>query len=151
MKAPKADQETFERCEKEGIYKDGKYKEEYVQALQSVYQPITISVPVPRYLRDVFGSLSWDVYHAMWGRESEFKITGNLKSLDLRRRLREIQAPVLIIASDSGLIPFEYAKRDAENIRNSKLVLIENAKHFIFLDQPKQFEQVVKEFLVEKK
>jgi proline iminopeptidase len=146
--APKHDRDILEKYEKRGLYSEGeKYPEEYLSAIQPAYAPYTIVTLVPNYLMRVFGELNWDVYKAMWGKESEFKITGTLRSYDVHNRLKEITVPVLMIYGANDLVPIEFAKRDAAQIRNSKLVVIEDAKHYCFIDQPKEFEKVVRDFL----
>ncbi len=147
--APKNEREILEKYEKRGLYSEGeKYPEEYLSAIQPTYEPYTIVMLVPNYLMRVFGELNWDVYKTMWGEESEFKITGTLSYFDVRGRLNELSMPVLMIYGANDLVPIELAKRDAAQIRNSKLVIIEDAKHYCFIDQPKEFERIVRDFLI---
>jgi proline iminopeptidase len=149
--APKHAQEIFEKYERLGLYSAGeKYPEEYLAAVQPTYNPYTIGPLVPNYLMKVFDDLNWDVYRALWGEESEFKITGALRNYDVRSRLKEIKVPVLMIYGANDLVPIEFAKRDAAQIPNSRLVVLEDAKHFCFIDQPKEFEKVVRDFLARK-
>lgn len=148
--APVEAQKIFEKYEKRGLYrKGGKYPEEYLNAVQPTYEPYVIGASVPNYLIKVFSELDWNVYRAIWGEESEFKVTGTFRSFDVRSRLKEINVPVLMIYGETDLVPIEIAKRDAAQMRNSKLVVIEDAKHYCFIDQPKEFERIVRAFLEE--
>lgn len=113
------------------------------------YETCTTTVTVPNTLIKVFANLNWDVYRTIWGEKSEFLVTGTMKNYDVRRRLREIIIPTLIIIGDSDMVPIDLARRDAQSFQNSRLVVLEDAKHFSFLDQPKKFEKAVADFLKE--
>ncbi len=60
-----------------------------------------------------------------------------------------IENPTLIIngKNDKETPPY-MAKRFAKNIKNSKLILLENAGHFCFIDRASKFNWEVREFLL---
>ncbi len=70
------------------------------------------------------------------------------KMFDLRDRLTQVTAPALIVvgSDDSVCSPFA-ARRLHLALPNSKLLLIENAGHFPWLEQPERFFTDVPMFL----
>lgn len=55
---------------------------------------------------------------------------------------------LLIFGKEDSETPLYMAKKLNEEIKNSRLVLFENAGHFCFLDKPHAFNMEVKEFLL---
>ncbi len=67
---------------------------------------------------------------------------------DIRDRLAEIETPTLILAGRHDWItPIRFAKELADNLKNVKLVVFENAGHSINADEPDKFQAVTREFL----
>jgi proline iminopeptidase len=66
---------------------------------------------------------------------------------DYRPALRNVKAPVLIIHGDKDLMPLEACKTYDGLFPNSRLVVINNAGHFSFDEQPEQFAHAVASFL----
>lgn len=141
-------QEVCERCEQEGLYKNGNtYPPEYQAALDVAYEPVTISVPPPPCLQDMFTKVAYDVYRVMWGEQSEFKITGTLAEFNAEPRLGEIHAPTLVIVGASDMPTIEMAQKTARLIPNASLQVFEHSRHFPFLEEPEKFMQVLRQFL----
>jgi proline iminopeptidase len=138
----------YERYEREGLYRHGDhYPEEYQAALDIAYAPVTISVPAPVYLQEMFSKVAYDVYRVMWGEETEFKVTGTLAEFDARPRLAEIRVPTLVIVGRSDMPTVGMAQAMAAAIPGARLEVFEHARHFPFIEEPKKFLDVVRTFI----
>lgn len=76
--------------------------------------------PWPAGLERSFAEAGYDVYNTMNG-PSEFTVTGSLKTWDIMDRLPEIAG--------------------------SRLVIIEDASHLCFAEQPEEFNKVINSFM----
>ncbi|MZP30811.1 alpha/beta fold hydrolase [Heliobacterium undosum] len=66
---------------------------------------------------------------------------------DTRERLREIQAPVLILAGRKDFVcPVQYAEEMASRIHGSRLVLFEQSGHLAHLEEPAAFAHAMASF-----
>jgi pimeloyl-ACP methyl ester carboxylesterase len=66
----------------------------------------------------------------------------------LRRRLRHLQAPTLVIhGEDDGLIPVEYARELSKLVPNGDLEVLGGAGHLPMFETPDEFVGVVQKFL----
>lgn len=138
----------YEKYERAGLYNNGDaYPPEYQAALDVAYEPIHISIPLPDYLQDSFAKIAYDVYRAMWGEESEFRITGTLKDFDFYPRLREIRVPTLVIAGASDMPTIAMAQKTADALPDARLEIFQHSRHFPFLEEPEKFVRVVSQFL----
>ena len=61
--------------------------------------------------------------------------------------LRSITCPVLIVVSEYDYYPLEDTKTYMEKINNAQLVVIEGAHHAVTLENPKAFNQVLRDHL----
>jgi proline-specific peptidase len=138
----------YERFERDGLYKGrDAYPPEYQAALDIAYEPIFISIPPPDYLMNSFAKIAYDVYRAMWGQESEFKITGTLASFDAEPRLHEIRVPTLVIVGASDMPTIAMAEKTARLIPNARLEVFEHSRHFPFIEEKDKFIRLVSAFL----
>ena len=145
---PEETRAIYARYEQEGLYKNrDRYPDEYQAALDIAYEPVMISIPAPDYIQDVFGNLAYDVYRAMWGEQSEFKLTGTLAGFDLRQELDQIQAPSLVVVGASDMPTVAMARETARRIPHARLEIFEHSRHFPFLEEPEKFFKLVREFL----
>jgi len=71
------------------------------------------------------------------------------KLQDQRAALQKISVPVLVMKAQCDNQPWGYATEYAEVLQNSRLVLVENAGHNIFLEQPATFITLIRNFLLE--
>ena len=65
----------------------------------------------------------------------------------MRDRLGQIGCPVLLIASDMDYTPVSAKELYLAEIPAARLVVIENSRHAVPLDQPEAFNAAVSEFL----
>ena len=67
---------------------------------------------------------------------------------DVRKQLSQINAPTLIIAGTADkMTPLKYSTYLADNILNSKLVVVQGAGHMAHLEQPSIVGDVIKTWL----
>jgi proline iminopeptidase len=145
---PEATRAVYDRCEREGLYQNrDRYPDEYQAALDIAYEPVFISVPPPDYLQDMFGKLAYDVYRAMWGEESEFKITGTLAEFDVTGQLPEVRIPVLVLVGASDMPTVAMAQKTAQLIPHAQLEIFEHSRHFPFIEEPDKFLTLIREFI----
>ena len=79
-------------------------------------------------------------------RETYLKVIGE----DLSEALKQINVPTTIIwgAQDKDT-PVKWARKMKDIIKNSKLVVLNGAGHFSFLDKKKEFSETLCDFLVQ--
>lgn len=76
------------------------------------------------------------------------KIFNNIVNTHLDDFLPFVEAPTLIVfGSDDKVTPVYMAKKLKKKIKNSKLVLLEDAGHFCFIDRRTEFVCQLEEFL----
>lgn len=102
------------------------------------YDPVTGNAPT-----------NWELYREMWGSDGEFIIDGNLKSVEWVDRLPTIHVPTLIVVGDHDECDPSLSKEMHEKIAGSKLVILPNAGHMNFIDQPEMWQNAVGGFLSE--
>jgi proline-specific peptidase len=141
-------QAVCEKYERQGLYSEGdRYPDEYQAALDVAYEPVTISVPPPTCLQDMFTKVAYDVYRVMWGEASEFRITGTLAVFNAEPRLGEIQVPTLVIVGASDMPTLAMAGKTARLIPGATLEVFEQSRHFPFYEEPDKFMAVMRQFL----
>jgi pimeloyl-ACP methyl ester carboxylesterase len=76
-----------------------------------------------------------------------------LSSLDaiigwsVRGRLERIDCQVLVISADQDYTPVAQKQAYTDELRNARLVVIENSRHATPVDQPEHFNQCLLDFL----
>lgn len=66
----------------------------------------------------------------------------------LKSRIHRVKAPTLLIwGRDDGIVPVDYAYDFNELIENSRLEIIDNASHLVFLEQTDEVVSLVLNFL----
>jgi len=70
---------------------------------------------------------------------------------DYRDALKKATAPVLVIHGEKDVQPEAASRLYAETFPNARLVVVKNAGHFSFIDQPEEFAAVTGKFLSELK
>ncbi|GAA4313561.1 alpha/beta hydrolase [Pontixanthobacter gangjinensis] len=62
-------------------------------------------------------------------------------------KIRNIEVPALVVASDMDYTPVDLKKSYAEKMPDAKVVVIQNSRHGVTMDQPEQFNKAVLKFL----
>jgi pimeloyl-ACP methyl ester carboxylesterase len=105
------------------------------------------------------GDTIWFARGAEWGAKSDPRTAANavaeMMTTDIRGDVARITSPVLLLMSTAGM---NAQQRDAvlqsysaqvRTIRNARVVPVENAHHFIMLDEPAFFYRAVRSFLAD--
>jgi len=71
----------------------------------------------------------------------------SLGDWDLRPDLEEVNAPALVVEGMRSNVPLDAAREWAATLPNARLLLIPEAGHEVFADQPAAFTAAVKQFL----
>jgi haloalkane dehalogenase len=92
----------------------------------------------------------WKAFSTAEGRRAMLEL---YRSFDLEQlrpyegKLAELGVPALILWGERDELPAEYAPRFAREIPGAKVVLLEDARHFLFEDEPERCAQEVVDFL----
>ncbi len=141
-------QAVYNREETAGIYREGgQYTPAYQEALDAAYDAVFLSTPPPDYLQNAFAHIAYDVYRAMWGDQSDFRVTGTLAEFDVWNELPAIAVPTLVLVGASDMPTVDMARAAAERIPGGRLEVFGQTRHFPFLEEPEKFAQVMREFL----
>lgn len=70
-----------------------------------------------------------------------------MRDFNVTGRLKEIRVPVQIIIGAEDAIPRTSFERLTAGIANARLRIIDNAGHYVMLDQPDEFNQVLDDLL----
>jgi len=92
-------------------------------------------------------STAWDLYREMWGSHGEFLIDGNLKSVEYTDRLSSIHVPTLVICGDHDESDPSLSRAMHDKIAGSKLVIVPQSGHMVFVDQPTLYLKTIDGFL----
>lgn len=141
-------QAVYDREEAAGIYREGgQYTPAYQEALDAAYDAVFLSIPPPDYLQNAFAHIAYDVYRAMWGDQSDFRVTGTLAEFDVWDELPAIAVPTLVLAGVGDMPTVEMARQAAERIPGGRLEIFAHTRHFPFLEELSKFASVMTEFL----
>jgi proline-specific peptidase len=120
---------------------------EYQSAILGFYREHVCRMnPWPAGLERSFAEAGYQVYTTMNG-PSEFTVTGTLKTWDIMDRLPEIQVPTLLVGGRYDECRPGHLEEMHRRIAGSRLVIIENASHLCFAEQPEEFTGLVNSFL----
>jgi proline iminopeptidase len=120
---------------------------EYEEAMMEVYRRHVCRLdPWPETLLQSFEFSNLDVYHTMWG-PSEFFPTGTLKDFDVTVRLHEIEIPSLFLAGKYDEATPKTTEYYSSLTKHSQFHVFENSSHTAYLEEPREYLQVVSGFL----
>lgn len=83
----------------------------------------------------------------LYQREVAKLLFKNLGEFDFHDRMQAISCPTLILHGAADPLPTEAAQKIKQAIPNSKLVMIEKAGHFMFIEQPREVWDTIRDFL----
>ena len=152
---PADKRERLEALEKAGLFGKGKtwekgrYPTEYAElAWGDGYFPFLYQKhPDANYDPQSNNTNSWDLYREMWGSHGEFVIDGNLSSVEYADRLSSIHVPTLVICGDHDESDPSLSRTMHEKIAGSKLIIIPQAGHLVFVDQPNMYLKAIDDFV----
>ena len=68
--------------------------------------------------------------------------------VDITPLLKNIQAPTLVVAGDrDNIVSPDQAKLIAQNVPNSHLVMMKGVGHLLFIEQPAEYEQIIRQWM----
>lgn len=74
-------------------------------------------------------------------------VTGSLGNFDLRPTLAKLKIPVLVIEGEKTNVPLDSTRKWAKTPPNARLLLIPDAGHATFIDQPENLLREIEVFL----
>ena len=80
-------------------------------------------------------------------KENFIRLTNSMAELNIKEKISKIKCSTLVICGENDKANLESAKLLNENIKNSKLTVIENAGHEINIDAPEKFAKIIKNLL----
>jgi L-proline amide hydrolase len=135
--------EVLDRHERAGTYDDPEYEE----AMEAYFDRHFYRGPKPRAeLEAMAAQKATDVYRAMQG-PNEWTTTGALKGWDTRERLREIDAPTLVVRGRYDMCTEPIAAELVKGIPGAHEVVLEHSSHTPVLEETDRYLEVVGEFL----
>jgi proline-specific peptidase len=102
---------------------------------------------MPDYVLASFAQMG-EVYHTMQG-ESELRLTGTLKDVDLTPLLAGINVPVLITAGQYDQCTPRVVKTLLNNIPNSRSVVFQDSGHLAHVEKREEYNRTLEVFLEE--
>jgi proline iminopeptidase len=94
------------------------------------------------------GAMNSDVYFTIAGDDADFLVGGDISRLDFRTELKRLKMPVLITAGRyDRAVPPRLSLQFREYVPQARFVMFERSGHFIFIEEPAHFFQVIEEFL----
>ena len=120
---------------------------EYQAAILGFYRKHVCRLdPWPAGLERSFAEAGYDVYNTMNG-PSEFTVTGTLKTWDIMDRLPQMAVRTLLVGGRHDECTPGHLEEMHRRIAGSRLVIIEDASHLCFAEQPERFNEVINSFL----
>jgi proline iminopeptidase len=99
-------------------------------------------------LRSAEDEFAEDVYYTIIGNDPDFQVNGSMKDLDLRRQLRSLSVPALVLCGRADRIAtVKQAMEIQEAIPQSRIYMFEKSGHLPFVEQNKKFIETVFQFL----
>jgi proline iminopeptidase len=140
---PDAMQQSMAQHEAEQDYEHP----DYVAAIDELYRRHLCRVsPFPEPLARAIAHMSPAVYNTMWG-PNEFTCTGSLLEFDRTNRLGEISVPTLITVGEFDEVHPSCSRTLHAGIKNSELVIFEDAAHAVTLEKHDLYRETLLGFL----
>lgn len=140
---PKVIQDKINKHEANGTTNSKEYKE----ATREYYNNFFCRIdPYPQSLKKSQKGVGLDVYNTMWG-PSEFYCTGNLKTADLTSKLARINIPVLLICGKYDMATPNTTRYYQSKFPNAEMKVLNNSSHTMFIEQPKEYLNLIDKFL----
>ena len=76
-----------------------------------------------------------------------FAVFESLGDWDFRPLLQQIKVPALVVEGEKTNVPLDATRQWAASMPNGQLLLIPNAGHVHFIEQPKTFFKAAEKFL----
>jgi proline iminopeptidase len=104
-------------------------------------------LPWPKELHDAYRGMGPEIFETMFG-PSDFHIVGTIRRWDVFDRLPEIVLPTLVLAGRFDECAPEHMWEMHQRIDGSRFELFESSAHMPFIEEPRRFDQVMRQFLL---
>ena len=142
-KLPQKVQKTIKRCEENGTTDSKEYRE----ATEEFNKQFVCRLhPYPEFLSKGAEYKNPEVYKKMWG-PSEFHVTGNLKTFDCTKQLKDINCPVLFTCGRFDEATPETTQYYSSVTPDSKFHVFEKSAHMPYIEEQKEYLRVVGAFM----
>lgn len=143
---PLKDQQAIQLAEAENDFTSDAYQKANAafMELHAAAQP-TDSSPEPLRRPKRGGE---QAYLTAWG-PNEYNPQGNLANYEYTDQLKDIQTPSLIIDGTNDLCTPLVAKTMADQLPHSSWHLFQNARHMVFVEQPRAYQHLLTQWLLD--
>ena len=104
--------------------------------------------PLPDCAEKSMSNMNAEIYTAING-VSEFTLSDLLLNWDVTGKVDGEKYPTLVMGGDNDSMTLTCLKHVADGIKNSSLIIIPNAAHMSFIDNPEPFMKAAHEFMIE--
>jgi proline iminopeptidase len=123
------------------------YSAEYQAAIRTWNETYLCRLlPWPQELQEAFKKMGAEIFETMFG-PSDFHIVGTIRSWDVLGRLPEITLPTLVLAGRFDECAPEHMWEMHQRIDGSRFEVFESSAHMPFIEEPRRFDQVMRDFL----
>ncbi|WP_396877490.1 proline iminopeptidase-family hydrolase [Mycobacterium sp. SMC-2] len=123
------------------------YTAEYQDAIRTWNETYLCRVrPWPPELLQAFADMGTDIFETLFG-PSDFHIVGTIRDWDVFDRLPEISLPTLVLAGRFDECVPEHMWDMHQRIAGSRYELFESSAHMPFIEEPRKFDSVMRDFL----
>ena len=141
---PAAAQAVIARHRASGDYESPEYQKVLMQEVYSRH--LCRLTPWPEPIQRSLRTVNARIYNIMQGPD-EFNIVGNFKDWDIWERLRDIQAPTLLIGARHDEMAPEQITRMSRLIPNARLSICERGSHMAMYDDQRAYFAALVAFL----
>ncbi len=121
------------------------YKKRLMAGAAKIIKPFFQPKFMQGFRKKIYQSLGAEDYVAMPELQQTFI---NITQEDLSSDMKKINCPTLIINGENDTdTPVEFARRMQSLISNSQFIILKDAGHFSFIDQPEEFVKNLNKFL----
>lgn len=86
-----------------------------------------------------------------FSKKDTFILIKSMKYLDFKEKIKYLSCPTLIVCGKKDKTNLKSAQYFTANIKNAKLMLLENTGHAVNEEQPQQLAQILQEFLIKER
>jgi proline iminopeptidase len=128
---------------------EGKQDSPEYQSLVSAFYDLHLCrvKPAPPEFEATVANLTKSPAYRIMNGPNEFTIVGNIKDWDRRSDLDKIKLPTLITTGEFDEVTRDCAETLNKGIRGSRLKVMRGCSHLTMLEQPEQYNEIVRRFI----
>ncbi len=97
-------------------------------------------------------AMNAEVYFSIAGDDADFLVGGDVSRLDFRAMLKTLEMPMLVAAGRwDRAVPPRVSRQFRDYAPQARFVMFERSGHFVFIEEPARFFEVVQDFLADEK